>query len=131
MGKRSVIGERIYNLMNIKGLSQTDIANKIGVDQPLVSQWINKGVMPRGNNLIKLCQVLGASTSFVLYGKEDKKYDGAEDKKNDHLNTLLEVSDIANRLLRQVSEKELTIDLLKKELEEKEREIQRLKRLKS
>lgn len=48
--------EKIKQIMDIKGINNRDLANKIGVDESLISRWINKDEPSFGfiNHLVKL-----------------------------------------------------------------------------
>lgn len=41
-----------------KGLSQKEIANRMGVHQPKVSEWLNGNRIPNSESLYKLANVL-------------------------------------------------------------------------
>lgn len=54
--------ERIKSLRAAKGLSQQDLADLLGVSQSAVGLWeAGMRSAPRGNNLLKLCEVFGLS----------------------------------------------------------------------
>ena len=43
----------------INGMTQTDIAQRLGVHQPQVSLWLSGARMPKSSNLHRLAEVLG------------------------------------------------------------------------
>lgn len=59
--------ERVRSLRNERGLSQQDLADLLGISQSAVGLWeAGMRSAPRGNNLIKLCEVFGLSpTDFM------------------------------------------------------------------
>ena len=60
------IGKRLQELRESKGLSQSDLANYLGISQPLLSQ-IESGNRNLNLSLIdKLCSLYGCSDSYIL-----------------------------------------------------------------
>ena len=54
------------------GLSQKQVAKTIGVAAPTVSQWESGIANPTNKNLVKLAQLYGVSTDYLL-SQETKK----------------------------------------------------------
>ena len=52
-------GEKIRERRTHLGLTQTELANKIGVTLRTITKYEKQGVMPRGRNLRELAKVLG------------------------------------------------------------------------
>ena len=44
------------------------LADACRVSPPTVSLWLNKGVIPRGATLVRLCQVLGCNEHYLVHG---------------------------------------------------------------
>ena len=65
---RNAIGKNIARLRKIRGLSQKELAEKIGIGLPNISYIENGKYAPRLNTLIHLSQVLGVEIYefFVL-----------------------------------------------------------------
>ena len=60
------IGKRLQELRESKGLSQSDLANYLGISQPLLSQ-IESGNRNLNLSLLdKLCALYGCSDSYIL-----------------------------------------------------------------
>ena len=60
------IGKRLQELRESKGLSQSDLANYLGISQPLLSQ-IESGNRNLNLSLLdKLCSLYGCSDSYIL-----------------------------------------------------------------
>ena len=60
------IGKRLQGLRESKGLSQSDLANYLGISQPLLSQ-IEAGNRNLNLSLLdKLCSLFGCSDSYIL-----------------------------------------------------------------
>ena len=59
------IGKRLQELRESKGLSQSDLANYLGISQPLLSQ-IESGNRNLNLSLLdKLCALYGCSDSYI------------------------------------------------------------------
>jgi len=64
MAKRQQkIANRIRDRRSTSGLSQTDLANRLSVSQPLVSQWETGKATPDSKQLTKLQEILGGITT--------------------------------------------------------------------
>lgn len=77
------LANNIVKLRVMNGLSQDDLANKIGVSRQTIHKWEKGITSPKGDNLNLLCEVLEISTDQLL-GKEplilDKKIELAIDE---------------------------------------------------
>lgn len=71
--KRSEIGERIAQAREQAGLSQYELAEKLGVTQSTVAGWERKVTTIRTDTLIKLSVVLMTSTDQLLGLKPPKE----------------------------------------------------------
>ena len=75
-------GEKIRERRTHLGLTQTELANKIGVTLRTITKYEKQGVMPRGRNLRELAKVLGMSEVYLAneeiedetYGLEEAPY---------------------------------------------------------
>ncbi len=65
------LGERIFDLRKKSGLSQEELAEKLGVSRQSVSKWESGNVMPDIDKAIAMCELFGVSTDYLLKGKED------------------------------------------------------------
>jgi transcriptional regulator with XRE-family HTH domain len=63
---RSEIGERLYQLRVTKGLTQKQLAEKVGVNQQDIAYWERQAPAPRGDIISKLCAVLDVSSDELL-----------------------------------------------------------------
>ena len=75
---------RFKELLFKRGLSQTELAQKVGKSKQAVSTW-SRGTLPRDEEtLTRLCQILGTTPAFLRYGTElkdgTKQPDAAKDK---------------------------------------------------
>ena len=60
------IGARIARLRRDKGMTQTELAEALGVSQPVVSDYENDVIKVSGETVIQLAQVLGSSADEIL-----------------------------------------------------------------
>ena len=68
-------GEKIRERRTHLGLTQTELANKIGVTLRTITKYEKQGVMPRGRNLRELAKVLGVSEVYLANEEiEDETY---------------------------------------------------------
>lgn len=77
------IGNRISKFRKVKGMTQEELANKLGVSSQAVSKWENDASCPDIALLPQLCKVLGVTTDELLTGKNDEvKLVPVEQRKN-------------------------------------------------
>jgi transcriptional regulator with XRE-family HTH domain len=67
--KRSEFGERLVSIRQRAGLSQTEVAEKLGVSQQAYAGWERSTTALRPDDLAKLAEVLGTTTDELL-GKQ-------------------------------------------------------------
>ncbi|MBQ8685987.1 MAG: helix-turn-helix transcriptional regulator [Clostridia bacterium] len=60
------IHEQIKNAIKYSGLSQTEIAAKLGVKQPTVSEYVSGRSFPALDTLANLCKVLDLDANEIL-----------------------------------------------------------------
>lgn len=100
----STLGERIRYARESKGYLQNDLAKLIGVKSSgVISNWEKDLNKPDAEKIVKLCDVLDVSASFLLdyYGKSSfelslveeehiKKYRSLDSAGRDHVDTVLQ-----------------------------------------
>lgn len=91
-----ILGKRIKELRENKGLSMDQLANELGVTKSRVSMWENNGTIPRGEVLIQLARFFHVSTDYLLGNDDNSEIS----KTNTKLNSL-------QRNLGKLNEKEL------------------------
>jgi len=62
---------RLYELRKEKGLSQEELAEKLGVSRQAVSKWERSEASPDTDNLIALAKIYGLTLDELVYGKKD------------------------------------------------------------
>ena len=66
------IGNRISKYRKEKGLTQEELAAKLGVSSQAVSKWENDASCPDISLLAQLCRILGISTDELLTGNNNE-----------------------------------------------------------
>ena len=69
------IGKFILNCRKEKGLTQEQLAEKLGVTSKLISRWENGNTMPDYSLLKDLCNELDINVNELLSGKKIKEND--------------------------------------------------------
>ncbi len=75
------VADRIQNLRKINGLSQEELADKIGVSRQAVSKWESEQSLPDIEKIILLSECFDVTTDYILRGIEPKP--NASEKKFD------------------------------------------------
>lgn len=65
-------GERLVLVAKQKGISQKELAKKLGVSASTVSDWANGKTEPKGPNLIKAAEIIGVSVDYLAGGLDFK-----------------------------------------------------------
>jgi transcriptional regulator with XRE-family HTH domain len=64
------LGRRILQLRNRRGLSQGDLANRVGSTPTQISKYERGAYEPKAELLARLADALGTSTDFLITGRE-------------------------------------------------------------
>lgn len=67
------IADRILNLRKLKGMSQEELADKVGVSRQAVSKWESEQAIPDLEKIIILSDIFEVSTDYLLKGIESDK----------------------------------------------------------
>jgi len=68
--QRAPFGERLHDLRQRAGLSQREVAEKLGMSQRAYSHWERHPVALRPEQLWQLAQVLGVSLDELIAGEQ-------------------------------------------------------------
>ncbi len=63
--------EKIYSQRKLKGFSQEELAEKLGVSRQAVSKWETGEALPEITKLKGLAEVFGVTTDFLLNDNQD------------------------------------------------------------
>ena len=69
----SVLGNRIAKLRKEKGLSQSVLADYVGISYAQIGRYETKGAQPTADALRKIAEKLDTTTDFLMYGDKDEK----------------------------------------------------------
>lgn len=62
--------EKIVELRKLKGLSQEELAEQLGVSRQAVSRWELGQTLPDIPNLLQLCELFGVSADYLVKDEE-------------------------------------------------------------
>ena len=65
--------ERLKKLRKDAGLTQVDVAEKLGISQPAYASWDRGIKKPTQENLVKLSKILYVSVDYLLGNTENKQ----------------------------------------------------------
>src|ERR1041385_5634741 len=69
--KPEVISNRIKETRELRGLTASELARRVGVTSTAVWNWEKNSIRPRPPALEAIARVLGVSVSFLLTGHEE------------------------------------------------------------
>jgi len=72
-GTMNTISDRVTQIRKQKGLTQNELAERVGISKAQMSRYIAKGVQPPANVLAKMADELGVSMDYLLNGNTDDK----------------------------------------------------------
>ena len=64
--------ERLKDLRKQAGLTQVDVAEKLGISQPAYASWERGVKKPTQENLVKIAQTLNVSVDYLVGNSEEK-----------------------------------------------------------
>ena len=64
------IADRIQNLRKAKGISQEELADKVGVSRQAVSKWESEQSVPDLDKVIIMSEYFDVTTDYILRGIE-------------------------------------------------------------
>jgi len=62
------ISERIFELLEKRGMSQKEFSEKTGIAQSAISDWKRKKYNPASEKILVICEVLGVTPEELLSG---------------------------------------------------------------
>ena len=63
--------ERLKDLRKQTGLTQVDVAEKLGISQPAYASWERGVKKPTQDNLVKIPQILNVSVDYLVGNSEE------------------------------------------------------------
>ena len=70
------IGTRLMTLRKNEGLSQAELARRIGISHTQATRYETKGVQPPADILKKMAEIFGTSIDYIVNGTADEKASG-------------------------------------------------------
>ncbi len=72
-----IISERIFKIMEERGMTQIEFSRKTGISQSTISDWKRKKTNPAADKIMVICDVLNVSPYEVLQDtvKQNNKSD--------------------------------------------------------
>ena len=93
--KKQTLGMMISSLRKEKGMTQLELAEKMGVTDKAVSKWERDLSFPDINSIPKLAEVFGVSVDELMQVKTDTKENKTQNKIEEIVNTALKGVGIA------------------------------------
>lgn len=87
-----MLGDRISELRESRGLSQVELAKRIGKSKQSISNWENNNVLPSIEMLMCLSRLFNVSCDYLLE-LDDRRYleaDGLSDSEISHIQQIIE-----------------------------------------
>lgn len=69
----TILNQRIRETRQARGMTQVQLAKKLGVTKQSLSNWENDNIQPSIDTLEKLAHHLDVSTDFLL-GRDNRRY---------------------------------------------------------
>ena len=87
-----MLHEQIRRLRTARGITQVELAHRLGVSKQSVSNWENDNIQPSIEMLVKLAQTLAVSTDYLLGldGRQTLDVSGLSPRAVGHLQLLVE-----------------------------------------
>ncbi len=60
------IRSRLNQEIKLSGLSNTEIADKVGISRTMLSQYKGTAKMPSLENFARICEIIGCDANYVL-----------------------------------------------------------------
>jgi len=92
-----VLNEKIRELRKSLGLSQTELAAKLGVSKQCVSNWENDNIQPSIDMLIKLSEFFKVSCDCLLGLSNENFIDVSGLTQNQKAHIILIIKDLTNK----------------------------------
>ncbi|MFT6075666.1 MAG: transcriptional regulator with XRE-family HTH domain [Yoonia sp.] len=97
----ATFGDRLAAAREAAGLSQTSLADKLGVKPGTMESWENDAKEPRANRLQMISGILGVSMSWLLTGAGDgpEAPDEVNELSSDVLDLLAEMRALRSQIM--------------------------------
>lgn len=90
-----MLSNKIFELRNLRGWSQVELAKRLSVSKQIVSNWENNNIQPSIDVLVKLSDIFSVSTDYLLCrAKQRIEIEGLTDIQLLHVQEI--INDIRN-----------------------------------
>lgn len=72
MADTIIFMERVESVLKEKKLTQKELAEKLNLRRPTLSEWKKNGAVPAGDICLKIADYLGVSVEWLISGREGK-----------------------------------------------------------
>lgn len=62
--------ERLEKRLKFRNVSKSELAEKIGIRRPTISEWKKNGSIPAADICLKIAEYLGTTVEYLVTGKE-------------------------------------------------------------
>ena len=93
--KKQTLGHRIADLRKESGMTQLDLAGKMGVTDKAVSKWERDLACPDVNSMARLAGIFGVSVDELMQGKAGTNRNPKEGRLYDTLQLILKAVAVA------------------------------------
>ncbi len=69
------VSKQLIHLRTVKGISQEELASLMNVTRQAVSKWETDQTLPDSEKIIRLSEIFGVTTDYLLKGKETDPMD--------------------------------------------------------
>lgn len=73
-----VISERIFYILEEKGITQKEFSEKTGISQSTISDWKRKKTNPSADKILKICETLNVTPYELLSERSNMVVDKVE-----------------------------------------------------
>lgn len=70
--------DRLEKTLNSKSVTKTELAEKIGLRRPTISEWKKNGAIPDADVCFRIAEYLGVSAEWLVLGKEKSASSAAD-----------------------------------------------------
>jgi len=68
-----MLADRIKELMDGKGITNSQLADELSVDPSLITRWLTEKSNPTSSNLIKMCEFFDVSADYILERTDERR----------------------------------------------------------
>lgn len=79
------LGEKLLELRKLKGLSQEEVADKLGVTRQTISKWETDQTTPDFDKIIPICELFGITADELLTGNKKDTIQTPQEIKDENL----------------------------------------------